>query len=214
MRYDDTYRESPDYFGEPAEVLTKNFHLIGTSRPVLDIGAGQGRHTLFLARKGYKVDAIDPSSVGLETISSVAEQENLWVRTFHTGFEDFVPADAPYSAILAFGVIQVISREMIETLTRNINYWIAPGGHVFVTAFSIHDPSYKRARAECREIGRHSFQCDSEGGRFRTYLEPDELPRLFNGYTIIEHRAEQSPVHQHGDDPPHSHAALIGIFRK
>ena len=67
--YDEAYRKTEDYFGPGAtSVLRKHYHLIGKDRPVLDIGAGQGRNTLFLARKGFAVDALDPSQVAIDTI--------------------------------------------------------------------------------------------------------------------------------------------------
>jgi len=179
---------------------------------VLDIGAGQGRHTLFLARKGYSVDAIDHSAVGLETIAKIAADENLPVVTHHIGSDDFMPENVSYSAVLLCGIIQENSRSHALQLIEKIDTWIAPDGYVFVTAFSVNDPSYERSVAECRQIGKNSFQRDD--GRFRTYFEPDELPRLFHNFIVVQHREELGPIHQHGDDPPHRHAALIAIFRK
>jgi tellurite methyltransferase len=59
MDYDREYSRNENYFSsEPEQVLSSNFKLIPESLPVLDIGAGQGRHSLFLARHGYDVTEV------------------------------------------------------------------------------------------------------------------------------------------------------------
>lgn len=63
MDYDKAYRQTDSYFGEePEPFFFQHFHLLDRARNVLDIGMGQGRHTLALARLGFAVEGIDPSS--------------------------------------------------------------------------------------------------------------------------------------------------------
>ena len=65
--FDELYRETPDFFGsEPSRLLAQFHHLIPADGFVLDIGVGQGRNALFLARKGVSVEGIDLSAVGHE----------------------------------------------------------------------------------------------------------------------------------------------------
>lgn len=62
--YDGMYRNYPNFFGpEPDRRLTEHHQLLDKSKPVLDLGAGQGRYALFLAPRGYRVDVVEPSSV-------------------------------------------------------------------------------------------------------------------------------------------------------
>jgi 2-polyprenyl-3-methyl-5-hydroxy-6-metoxy-1,4-benzoquinol methylase len=62
MPYDNAYRKTPDYFGaESSTFLRKFYHPIDKSKPMLDIGARQGGNSVFLARQGFAIDAIDPS---------------------------------------------------------------------------------------------------------------------------------------------------------
>jgi SAM-dependent methyltransferase len=44
---------------------------------VLDLGCGQGRDAIALARLGYSVAGIDNSKVGIEQVNQIGEIENL-----------------------------------------------------------------------------------------------------------------------------------------
>jgi SAM-dependent methyltransferase len=60
--FDAAYSSSDRYFGDgPEKLLTEYSGILDPGRPVLDVGAGQGRNALYLAGAGFEVDAIDPS---------------------------------------------------------------------------------------------------------------------------------------------------------
>jgi tellurite methyltransferase len=211
--YDEEYRKTEDYFGPGAtSILRKHYHLIGKDRPVLDIGAGQGRNTLFLARKRFRVDAIDPSQVAIDTIDEIAAKENIPVRTYCCNCEDFVPEADSYSAILIFGLLQILTRESIDLLLEGIGAWTDKGSLVFTTAFTTADPRYPEHCQDCQSIGKNSF-LDEDGDIF-TYLEPDEIKRLLSGYEVIHHREGMSPKHRHGDGPMEQHGVVEAIFKR
>ena len=211
--YDEAYRKTEDYFGPGAtSVLRKHYHLIGKDRPVLDIGAGQGRNTLFLARKRFAVDAIDPSQVAMDTIDEIVAKERIPVRTYCCDCEDFVPEADSYSAILIFGLIQILTRESIDLLLEEVRAWTDKGSLVFVTAFTTADPLYPEHCQNSQSIGKNSF-LDEDGNIF-TYLEPDEIKKLFGGYEVIHHREGMSPRHRHGDGPTEQHGVVEAIFRR
>ena len=90
MTYNEYYTVNKNAFGiEPEKILVDYNHLLSKEYPVLDIGAGEGRNTLYLARLGYSVDAIDPSSVSIHLKENVREVENLGYRTYQAGYKEF-----------------------------------------------------------------------------------------------------------------------------
>jgi 2-polyprenyl-3-methyl-5-hydroxy-6-metoxy-1,4-benzoquinol methylase len=67
--YNRLYTETADYFGNAPEAsLVLCDHLLDRARPVLDVGCGQGRNAVYLARLGITVHAFDPSPVAIEQL--------------------------------------------------------------------------------------------------------------------------------------------------
>ncbi len=213
MSYDETYKNTKNNFGaEPEFVLRNYYRRINKSRPVLDIGAGQGRNAFFLAREGFTVDAIDPSKVATEAISALAIREELSIHTHQCGFDKFVSQVDFYSGILVFGVIQILSWEDINLLLEKVNHWTRKGSLVFITAFTVADSSFTRYSQTWKTIGKNSFA--DEQGNLRTYLEAGEILDLFSEYEVVYHWEGVGPEHRHGNSPIERHAMTEVVLQR
>jgi cyclopropane fatty-acyl-phospholipid synthase-like methyltransferase len=206
MTYDEMYSNTNNAFGTEAEAVLKSYYRrMNKSQRILDIGVGQGRNTLFLAREGFTVDAIDPSRIAIETVSALAAQEALPIRTYQCDFATFVPPTDVYSGILVFGLIQILSLEKLKL-------WTAAGSLVFVTAFTRADASFADYSQRWKSLGKNSFT-DGQGN-VRTYLETGELLKLFDGYTVLHHWEGVGPEHRHGTAPPEHHAMAEAVLQR
>ena len=218
--FDALYRDVGEYFGrEPDALLTRFEREIGAGARapragsrVLDIGAGQGRHALYLARRGHPVDCIETSAVAVEQLRERASRENLPVRAFPVDFETYAPDVEHYPAILLFGLIQELPRDSIGRLMERIDAWTHAGSLVLATAFTTGDPGYPEVSRTWREIGRYSFVNDA--GFVRTFLEKNELRGLFDGWESLHYWEGLGPEHSHGGDAPHRHGRVEAAFRK
>lgn len=210
--YDKRYSEHKAVFGEkPEKILINHYKLIDNSKPVLDIGAGQGRHSLFLAENGYAVEALEPSEVGINQIEKAAQQDSLPVHVTQGQIATFESKADSYSAILLFGIIQILTREQIDYLKTSLRQWTAPGSLIFITAFSTDEPSFEKHKKDDEEIGKNSFKDSKEF--IRTYLEPGEILTLFDGYEVIHHDEHLTEEHHHGDGNMHRHAVIEAVLR-
>ncbi|MEZ5360748.1 MAG: class I SAM-dependent methyltransferase [Candidatus Zixiibacteriota bacterium] len=213
MSYDNAYKKTSSYFGDdPTDILRDHYMKIDTSRRILDIGAGQGRNALFLARNGFAVDAIDPAAEGLRQIQEIATKESLKIETIVTGFREFTADNAPYSAILLFGIIQILSWPDIHDLIARINNWTQPDSLLFISAFSTADPAFAKGIKEHPSDGNNSYII--KNGERRTFLEPNEILTLFPNFTVIEHTEELGPMHNHGDGDEHRHGLIHFVGKK
>ena len=210
--YENAYRKFQDFFGREPERLVRRFYkLIEPSGPVLDVGSGQGRNALFLARKGYSVDAIDISKTAIETLNTAARRENLKVRAVLRSFEEFTGNPGCYEGILLLGLIQVLSWDSISLLQEKVKSWAGPKAHIFVTAFTTADSVFEELATEGKPVGRNSFIDDN--GYVKTFLEPGELPRLFPGAVIIHLWEGLGPYHRHAGGPLERHAGVKAVLR-
>ena len=73
----DSYYETENLFGEPYPELIEFFSKYPKKGKVLDLGCGQGRDAIFLARLGYNVTGIDVSEVGINQMNLIGKKEGL-----------------------------------------------------------------------------------------------------------------------------------------
>ena len=91
----DKYYQTENLFGEPYPELINFYSKIQEKGKLLDLGCGQGRDSIALARLGYEVTGIDYSKVGIEQLNKIANKENLPLKGIldniydYTGFEEF-----------------------------------------------------------------------------------------------------------------------------
>ena len=80
--YELFYRENRHGLGEPTKEFMRFFDeydQIGAK--VLDVGCGQGRDALFIARLGHSVTAVDFSPSGISDLQNDAKAEGLAILT-------------------------------------------------------------------------------------------------------------------------------------
>lgn len=73
----DKYYKTENLFGEPFPELIHFFATYPTKGKILDLGCGQGRDSIPLARLGFNLTGIDNSSVGIAQMNRIAKVENL-----------------------------------------------------------------------------------------------------------------------------------------
>jgi tellurite methyltransferase len=210
--WDREYSSTPTLFGnEPAPMLVEHADAIERTLPVLDVGCGQGRNTLFLARCDLDVHALDPSTVAVDQTRLAAAAEDLRISTQIGVLEDVHRPANGFGSILVFGLIPILTRAQIDEMVTSIQSLMAPGGLLFVTAFTTADPKHEIHGREWTEVGKNSFQ--SPKGDIRTYLEPGELIELFRDWQVVSIWEDLGPEHRHGDGPVERHGLAEAVFR-
>jgi SAM-dependent methyltransferase len=91
----------------------------------LDLGAGTGRHALWLARRGWTVTAVDFSGAALAHLSAHAARESLPVRTVHADLAGYQPTGRYRLALIAYAHPELAAQEaMLAAASRTLD----PGG--------------------------------------------------------------------------------------
>jgi 2-polyprenyl-3-methyl-5-hydroxy-6-metoxy-1,4-benzoquinol methylase len=73
----DKHYKTEEYFGDPYPELIDLLSKISTKGKLLDLGCGQERGAIPLARLGFKVTEIDRSSIGIDQMLRIAQEEGL-----------------------------------------------------------------------------------------------------------------------------------------
>ncbi|VGO17817.1 Tellurite methyltransferase [Pontiella desulfatans] len=87
--WDERYSADEYIFGtEPNDFLGTN---VGKLKPgsVLCLADGEGRNSVYLAKQGFNVTAVDMSLVGLEKARKLASDNGVEIETVHADLNDF-----------------------------------------------------------------------------------------------------------------------------
>lgn len=213
MTYDKTYSLTENVFGkDPEKTLEKFYNLINPNYPILDIGVGQGRNSFFLGERGFNVDCIDTSKVSTSFVKEKGIEENISLKVYQSSFQSFLPAKVPYSAILIFGLFQILNRDSIKMLINKINQWTTEGSLIFISAFSIDDESYIKYGKEWQKLDNNSFT--DNRNNFRTFFNHGEIQSFFPSYKVLYQYDGLGPKHRHGNSPIEQHAMIDLVLKR
>jgi SAM-dependent methyltransferase len=107
--YDKHYEEE-HHFGEPYPDLVRFFRERKHRGKVLDLGCGQGRDVLAIARLGFDVTGVDISPVGIEQMLFDAKKENLPVKGVVADIYEY-PIDSSFDFVLLDSMLHYYKRE-------------------------------------------------------------------------------------------------------
>lgn len=104
--WDKTYNRKDYVFGkDPAPFLVKHVDKLPKGR-ALDIAMGEGRHAVYLAKKGFQVDGVDISDVGIRKAQKLAAENGVKIKTVNADLNKYKIQPNTYSVILNFYYLQ------------------------------------------------------------------------------------------------------------
>lgn len=136
--YEKRYQTKDYYWGiQPSDLCLDVLRLMPPTRPlkVLDIGCGEGKDAVFMARCGYQVSAFDLSASGIEKTKRLADQAGVYVDAFRADMLDF-RLDKEYDILFSSGVFSFMPSQYRQEILKNYKQFTSVGGlnvyHVFV----------------------------------------------------------------------------------
>src|SRR4051794_12174697 len=132
QEWDERYAEKQQWSSEPNRLVAE---LLGPLPPgtAVDLAAGEGRHALWLAERGWRVTAVDFSALGLERGREQAGGDRVaWGR--HDVLDWAVPVEA--SALVLVAYLHLPQRETTALLRRAVG-WLRPGGRLLVLGHDV-----------------------------------------------------------------------------
>lgn len=135
--YDKRYGNEEYYWGlKPNNLCYEIMRIKPPVKPykVIDIGCGEGKDAVFLARNGYDVTAFDASEQGLSKARELADTYGVKVDFFKADVRDF-RLEANYDIIFSSGVFHYIPLELRENVVNNLKAHTTTNGINVVNVF-------------------------------------------------------------------------------
>lgn len=134
--YNGAYAEGLYWGREPSELIFRLGELLPLRSTVIDLGCGQGRNAIYLARRGLDVTAVDKSEEGIRALKNTADYEGLKIKAFVTDISNpGLVDDIKYDGVICMYVFQDISPDRIQKTLNFMKSRTSSRGYVAI-AFS------------------------------------------------------------------------------
>ena len=131
LSFDRVYRwQKIPFTTEPNAFLVETTRTMRPGR-ALDVSMGQGRNSIYLAKKGWDVTGFDVSSEGLAMAEKAAEEAGVRIRMVHQGWEEFDFGSESWDLILlTYPWVPIGDPAFVRRLCSSLR----PGGFVVFEA--------------------------------------------------------------------------------
>ncbi len=164
---------------------------------ILDLGAGVGRHALWLAHEGFEVTALDAAPEGLKEIDKAGGVKTVLARMDQLPFDD-----QSFDHVLSWNVIYHGDDALLRRTIAEIHRITKPGGSYLGTMLSNRRLPHELARYAGREISRNTWVFDAPGTdkiHPHYFCNAQDLLALFQGFEVswLEDREHEKPGSWH-----------------
>lgn len=196
MNFDEFYSAPHTYFSQEhsggMEECLKKYQVQPCE--AIDIGAGEGRNSLYLASLGYNVYAIEPSKVGASKIIQRAKDLKVNISVLNTDILNAAKELENIGFAVALTSLEHMDYDYLLEAVKEIKRVLKSGGYIYAMVFTEDDPGFKKDlpnASECALFIKH-------------YFKKGELRELFSDFEILEYSEymkideTHGPVHYHG----------------
>ncbi|MCP4107649.1 MAG: class I SAM-dependent methyltransferase [Desulfobacteraceae bacterium] len=149
---------------EPSKIV-QQFYTLAQKGKALDIAAGTGKNSLFLAKQGFSVDAVDISEVALNRISDHPD--------IHPVCADLDNFDIPGNRYSLIVNIRFLNRRLFPYICEGLS----PGGLLIFESY-LEGPGEDYCRSSCRDY----------------LLRDNELLHAFLSLNILFYQETKEPI--------------------
>ncbi|MBD3763573.1 MAG: class I SAM-dependent methyltransferase [Rhodobacterales bacterium] len=140
--WDERFAGPGYYYGtDPAEFVERWGSLIPAGSRVLCLADGEGRNSVFLARLGHRVTAMDGSAVAIAKARALDARAGVTVERVQADLFAWDWAPEAYDAVVSVS-LQFAPPPMRDLLHRGVAQTPVPGGLAMFHGFARRQPAY------------------------------------------------------------------------
>ncbi len=189
--FDELYDKSEFYWGLNPSSLILDILKYKKNGSVLDLGCGEGRNVIFLAKNGFDVTGIDASKAGIRKLEKLASEFHLNIRTIISDINKFM-FERGYDVILSIATLHFLERHDIERLIMDMKTHTRKGGLDVISVFTEENP--------------HK--------RFPYLFRKKELEDFYKDWEVLQYDEYITPPEKHGSESWHRHGVASLIAKK
>lgn len=212
--WETTYQQNEIVWGEQPDTLLREYAPQVPIGQVLDLGMGEGRNALYLARLGYPVRGVDLSQTAVDHCLSRAKALGVTIQAEVSDILDVVIEPASLALVISTMCLQFMKSSESARVMQAIVEGLQPGGLVYLTMFSTDDPSYARLKQSTPEIEPRTFYREPLQSHVH-FFEQDEVLEQLSALTLLycSRSIKRDPGHP-GVPEPHYHGVITYVGQK
>lgn len=133
--WEDFWKDPICGYGEPGKTLldfaSKFYNNLDRLKAV-DIGSGDGRYAVALAKIGYKTDALELTVSGVGRILKRAKENNVSVDAKDGDFTKLWKIKKDYDIVLSAGLVEEVNPTKHKSIIQGYKNWTSINGHVLL----------------------------------------------------------------------------------
>ena len=198
--YDDVYRKPDLYWGtEPNELCNRALSMLlpegRRDLRAIDLGCGEGRDLIHMARHGLAVTGVDLSRPGLEKAERWVAAEGLALRTAQADLNDY-RLDQAYDLVYSSGTLTFLAPERRAELFAHYKAQTRPSG---LCAFNVF-------------VEKPYLPTPPDWGSAEQFFRSGELLGYYWDWEVLA--CEEISFDCNSGGTPHRHAMDVLIARK
>jgi SAM-dependent methyltransferase len=150
---------------------------------ILDLGAGIGRHSIYLAARGYTVCALDGSASGLRVIREQARRRGLRIELQKSSLDHLPYKNQSMDATVCWDTLYHGLPEEITGRIKELGRVLKTGGLLLASMLSKDNGLYGKGE----RIAAHTYVSEGVGDKAHPhfYCDNAELKHLLADYRIL-----------------------------
>ena len=130
--YDKLYQQQRHTLGDPSTEFVVFFdQFANQNADALDLGCGQGRDALFIARHGHHVVGVDISQTGIAQLLEDAQAEGLNIEGIVADLREYEPSDE-YDVVVADRSLHMLDSDVRLEVLKRVCRSIRDGGFILI----------------------------------------------------------------------------------
>ncbi|MGH2567663.1 MAG: class I SAM-dependent methyltransferase [Bacteroidota bacterium] len=194
---------------KPDPLAKKAMRYLPRGGQLLDVGCGEGADSVFFARNGFTVTAIDRNKDYIQRLGQSCKDEKLSSISIH--HRDVTTYRYPrnrYDVVISLLVICCMKRSEFEKMLTPLKQSVKPAGIIVMSSRNYLDPEMKSYLQTEKMIEPNTFRGKEDCCQFFYFIEKNRLHELFQDFQILYYREGFAPC-KYGEHEKHGDSYII-----
>ncbi len=122
--------------GEPEAIVTRLVDLLPPASHILDLGCGEGRNAITLAKAGHHVEGRDNAEGEIRALKKHADAASVRVETVCTDLRNLRIGYGKWRAVLAVLILHQLPKVDGQRVHHNVQINLLSGGYIALVAMT------------------------------------------------------------------------------